>query len=157
MHSSDSWFQQGFSIYIFNWFTLNWRIIALHYCDGFCYISIQISHRSKYIFDHRKEYLKTRRSGNIDNKLFPGKKKCGSSSGNDVFSFWRPHFPQMVHVSFGDSEKGYPWLWCYHWPVGTCSESAAKMDTKESFGIPIKENVWLNCKFCSAEKLRLLS
>lgn len=38
--------------------------------------------------------------------------------------------------------------------MGICSESAAKMDTKESFGIPIKENLWGSCEFCSVEKLK---
>ena len=38
--------------------------------------------------------------------------------------------------------------------MGTCSESAVKMDTKESFGIPIKENLWGSCEFCSVEKFK---
>ena len=43
----------GFSCIIWdlskNVFIFNWRIIALHYCGGFCYISIWIRHRYTHL------------------------------------------------------------------------------------------------------------
>ena len=38
--------------------------------------------------------------------------------------------------------------------MGTCSESAAKLETTGSFGIPIQRNQWGSYKFCSVEKLK---
>ena len=36
-------------LYIYNLFNLNWRIITLQYCVGFCHVSTWISHRYTYV------------------------------------------------------------------------------------------------------------